>query len=68
VIDIYVGPEKKRYVVHNHLLKSRSEYFDKALNGPFNEAKENSIYLEKDGPATVGLLVAFMYRGGDSRI
>jgi hypothetical protein len=63
MVDIYVGLERKRFVVHKKLLTSQSTYFDKALNGGFVEAGENSIHLAEDNVATVALLVAFIYRG-----
>jgi len=63
VVDIYVGPENKRYVVHKKPLTSQSEYFNKALNGHFKEAEENSIYLKEDNPAAVTLLIGWIYRG-----
>jgi len=57
VVDIYVGPERKHYVVHKKPLTSRSEYFSKALDGHFREAEENSIHLKEDDPAAVALLI-----------
>lgn len=63
MVSIYVGPERKHYVVHKRLLTSQSDYFDKALNGGFKEAEENKIHLEEDDPAAVGLLVGWLYRG-----
>ncbi|TAQ89871.1 hypothetical protein B7494_g1793 [Chlorociboria aeruginascens] len=63
VVTIFVGPERKHYVVHKKLLTSQSEYFDKALNGRFKEAEENCIHLEEDVPAAVALLIGWLYRG-----
>ncbi|KAH8687457.1 hypothetical protein BGZ60DRAFT_8157 [Tricladium varicosporioides] len=63
VITIYAGPERKSFVVHKSLLTSQSSYFDKALNGNFKEADENSITLEEEDPAAVGLLIGWLYRG-----
>ncbi|KAF4629010.1 hypothetical protein G7Y89_g9140 [Cudoniella acicularis] len=63
VVSIYVGPERKHFVVHKSLLTTQSTYFDRALNGNFKEAEENSIYMEEEDPAAVGLLVGWLYRG-----
>ena len=52
IVDIFVGPQRKRYVVHKKLLTIQSDYFDKALNGRFKEAEENSIYLKEEDPGT----------------
>jgi hypothetical protein len=64
VVDIYVGPERQRYVVHKKLLTSQSEYFDKAFNGSFKEADENSIHLKEEDPAALALLVGWLYGRG----
>ena len=66
VVSIYVGEERKRFVVHKDLLTSQSEYFDKALNGNFKEAEENAIYFKEDDPVAIGFLVTWLYRGCDS--
>ena len=63
MINLYVGPERKRFVVHKKLLTSQSAFFDKALNGGFMEADKGSIHLEEDDAASVALLVGFLYRG-----
>jgi hypothetical protein len=59
-VIIYVGPERKRYLIHKDLLTKQSEFFDKALNGKF---KENSIYLEEESPDAFDLLVGWLYQG-----
>lgn len=63
IISLSVGPERKQYSVHKSLLTTQSDYFDKALNGGFREAGENSIHLEEDDPAAIALLVGWLYRG-----
>lgn len=60
---MFVGPDSKRYAVHKKPLTSQSDFFDKALNGPFKEAEENSIHLKEDDPAAVALMIAYIYRG-----
>lgn len=63
IVDVYVGPERKRYVVHKNLLTAESDYFKGALLGSFMEAEENSIYLKEEDPAAVALLIAWLYHG-----
>lgn len=63
VIDIFVGPERKRYVVHKQPLTSKSEYFRTVFNGNFKEAQENSIHLKEEDPAAVALMIGWVYRG-----
>jgi hypothetical protein len=63
VIDLFVGPDRKRYVVHKKPLTSQSEYFYNAFKGDFKEAQENSIHLKEEDPVAVALLIGFIYRG-----
>jgi len=63
VVDIFVGSDRKRFVVHKQPLISGSDYFNKALNGGFREATENAIHLEELDPAAVGLMIGWIYRG-----
>jgi hypothetical protein len=62
-VDLYAGEERRHFVVHKKLLTSQSDYFNKALNGGFKETRENSIHLVEDNPASVGLLVGYLYSG-----
>jgi hypothetical protein len=61
-VVIYVGPERKRYLIHKDLLTKQSEFFDRALNGKFKEAEENSIYLVEESPVAFDLLVGWLYQ------
>ena len=63
VVNVYVGPERKRYVVHKNLLIAESDYFKAALLGSFIEAEENSIHLKEEDPAAVALLIGWLYHG-----
>ena len=63
VVDLFVGPQRKRFVVHKDLLTAQSDFFSKALTGSFKEAEENSIHLKEEDPAAVALLVAWLYLG-----
>lgn len=61
-VIIYVGPERKRYLVHKALLTKESDYFDRALNGSFKEAEDQAIDLPEETPAAVDLLVGWLYQ------
>jgi hypothetical protein len=54
---------RERFRLHKKLLTSRSEYFDKAFNGPFEEAKKGRIELLEDNPAAFALFVNWLYGG-----
>ncbi|RDW78230.1 hypothetical protein BP5796_06082 [Coleophoma crateriformis] len=62
-VNIYAGASRKHFLVHKKLLVAQSEYFNKALNGHFREAEENTIYLKEDDPAAIEILVGWLYTG-----
>ena len=66
-VSLYVGPEKKKFVVHKHMLTAQSKYFNGAFNRNFKEATEGSIFLEEDDAEVVDLLVVWLYRGSFPR-
>jgi hypothetical protein len=50
VVVLKVGPDQKQYHIHKALLVHHSEYFRKALNGPWKKATERVIKLEDVEP------------------
>ncbi|OAF56647.1 hypothetical protein VC83_07193 [Pseudogymnoascus destructans] len=62
IVTVYVGPREKRYSVHKALLTSQSEYFERALNGKFKEADEQTIRLPEDSPDAFDLLIGWLYQ------
>jgi BTB/POZ domain-containing protein len=56
MVDIYVGPSKKRFRLYKANLCARIPYFEKMFNGNFKEASENVAYLTEDDPASFDLL------------
>ena len=62
IVTVYIGPREKRYSVHKALLTSQSEYFEKALNGKFKEADEQTIRLPEDSPDAFDLLIGWLYQ------
>ncbi|KFY10005.1 hypothetical protein V491_07847 [Pseudogymnoascus sp. VKM F-3775] len=62
IVTVYVGPREKRYSIHKALLTSQSEYFEKALNGKFREADEQTIRLPEDSPDAFDLLIGWLYQ------
>ncbi|KAL1597396.1 hypothetical protein SLS59_007426 [Nothophoma quercina] len=43
IVAVEVGPDRVKYYIHEALLVEHSEYFQKALNGPWMEAKGKSF-------------------------
>jgi len=50
-VVIEVGPERKKYHVHRALLTHQSDYFRRALNGEWKEAKEGLVTLDDVEPS-----------------
>jgi len=48
--------------VHKHILL-KSEYFEKALCGSFQESGAQAIELPEEDPSTFHFLVAYLYEG-----
>jgi hypothetical protein len=47
LVTVEIGDEEpKKYYIHRALLVHHSEYFRKALQGPWIEAKENRVVLK----------------------
>lgn len=60
MIDIFVGPEQKRFSVFGKLLYVSSDYFKKAMNGAWREAKERKFYLDDD-PESFQIYCTWLY-------
>jgi hypothetical protein len=50
LVTIAVGPESVKYVVHRAVITEESEYFKKALKGPWKEAEQGIVRLEDVEP------------------
>ena len=66
-VDVFVGPKRKTFRLHEGLLCDRSEYFRATFHGEFVEAKSKELYLPEDNDASFELFVNWLY-GGDLRI
>jgi hypothetical protein len=58
-VVLKVGLDQKQFHIHKALLVHHSEYFRKALNGPWKEATEGVVKLEDVEPE-VGKLTELM--------
>ncbi|KAF1834985.1 hypothetical protein BDW02DRAFT_597727 [Decorospora gaudefroyi] len=58
---IEIGPRHKKYCVHRALLTHHSEYFCKALNGPWKEAQEGRIAIEDIGTEEFNIFIHWIY-------
>jgi hypothetical protein len=61
-VTIYVGPKRKKFLVHKKLICDRSEYFSKAFKGGFQETEKGVMYLPEDDIEAFDSFVNFIYR------
>ncbi|KAF2163329.1 hypothetical protein M409DRAFT_26366 [Zasmidium cellare ATCC 36951] len=65
IVDIIVGEgaNAKTFKLHKGILSFYSAYFDKALNGDFEEARKGAIKLPTEEVDTFSTFVLWLYRG-----
>ncbi|KAL2692627.1 hypothetical protein IWX47DRAFT_851666 [Phyllosticta citricarpa] len=51
----------EQFHVHKKVVCERSNFFDKAVNGPFKEANTGIVDMSNDPPAAVATLLHFLY-------
>ncbi|KAF2127077.1 hypothetical protein P153DRAFT_432919 [Dothidotthia symphoricarpi CBS 119687] len=61
IVTIEIGPEHTKHLIHKALLIEHSEYFKKALNGPWKEAQNGAISLEDVDSGTFDIFVDWLY-------
>lgn len=60
-MDIYLGPDRVHFCVHQKLLCQVSPVFDKMFNGGFQEAENKSALLPEDDPETFDSFLRWAY-------
>jgi hypothetical protein len=55
------GDSQKEFNVHEGILCDRSDFFKKALNGPWLESTEKTVKLPEDDPKTFRLYQGLLY-------
>ncbi|TAQ83611.1 hypothetical protein B7494_g8067 [Chlorociboria aeruginascens] len=61
MVEIYVGEERKLWVLHEDLLCDRIDFFASAFKSGFKEGREKKMDLEEEDPEAFGLLVDWIY-------
>lgn len=64
IVTLIVGPDRKSFSVHKHVLVETSEFFRAALTGGFAEARSGVVELPTDDPKIVEYYIEFAYIGG----
>jgi hypothetical protein len=65
VIEIFVGPEQKHWILHQNLLIHHSRFFDEShvINGEHKRVKDGKLYLPDEDVGAFELLVKWLYQG-----
>jgi hypothetical protein len=63
MVDIYVGAERRKWTIHKKLICTRVPYFEKAFQGSFQEATDQSICLTEEDPAGFEVFLSWLYTG-----
>ncbi|KAJ4378225.1 hypothetical protein N0V86_005925 [Didymella sp. IMI 355093] len=63
VVTVEVGPERVKHFIHKALLEEKSEYFKKALNGPWKEAEDKVVFLDDVDCRSFAVFVDWLYTG-----
>lgn len=56
-VMVFIGPQKKLYIIPNEFLCSNSEYFRAMFESNFIEGQEQSCHFEDAEPCTFDLLL-----------
>lgn len=68
IVDIYVGPDRVHFRVHQKLLCRDSPVFNAMFNSGFEEATKKSAELPEDDPATFDSFLRWAYSNALSNI
>ena len=61
MVNIFVGPKRKRYHVHKALLCDRSEYFRAMFQGGYKETEEKEVFLVDEDTSAIELFITWIY-------
>lgn len=61
VIHVGEGEAKQSFAVHEALICARSKFFEKAMNGKWQEAENKVVNLPEDDPIAFGLYKQLLY-------
>ncbi|PVH85703.1 hypothetical protein DL98DRAFT_583295 [Cadophora sp. DSE1049] len=63
LLTVYVGPNRKEFVLHKKLLCRTSDFFEKAFNSDFQEGKQVRDHaFDEDSPSAFAIFVNWLYR------
>jgi BTB/POZ domain len=63
MVKVFVGPEKVLFSIPKAILCHHSQYFERALNGPYTESQQQQVILDEDKVEAFQLITQWMYSG-----
>lgn len=65
LLEIVVGPEGRRWAIHQNLLIHHTRFFDESytINGEHKRIKDGKLELHDEDPGAFELLVKWLYQG-----
>ncbi|CZR67132.1 uncharacterized protein PAC_17031 [Phialocephala subalpina] len=67
-VELIVGKDKAKFLVHKKLLCDKIPYFDKMFNGGFEEARSKIATFSEDRAQSMDLLLGWVYHGSIRKI
>ncbi|KAI6713799.1 hypothetical protein JHW43_003650 [Diplocarpon mali] len=61
MVKVYVGASRTCWDLHENVICSKSEFFEKGFRGGFAEGFSKTMHLEEDDPAVFELFVDWLY-------
>jgi hypothetical protein len=68
MVNLYVGPGKRKFLVHKEILCSKVLYFEKMFKGGFEEATKNEATFPEDDAESFDLLLSWVYHDSIRRL
>jgi hypothetical protein len=61
MVELLVGKDKSRYLVHKNVIRKYSEYFDRAFGLNYQEGENGTMYLAEVDKATFEIIHKWLY-------
>ena len=62
VVNIFVGPKRVKFIIHEHLLRDVSTYFTAAMQPRWKEGQVKTLNLQEDDPDFFDVFAQWLYQ------